>query len=659
MIANPYLDHSWQTGVTERDNREIWEWAQDGELPPVYAVSGKLDIDTAPMIKQPLRDLKNPIVRHVVCMSGVQCLKTLLGELWLLWLVENDPGPTQWLQPTDQEAEEHAEERFTPLIEAFPRINRFYTPNRHHRKKNFIRFVHMYLRMEGAESKSNVQRKSIKNQMRSEVWQKEYWIPGRLKEADSRLTQFVHNSKAYTESQPGFDADMQVDDMHATYLTGNQNQWCFPCLSCGKMQPYFWSYVRADNTRAGLRWTQSPATMRETNSTDPNLIFRWSELKASIRYECIYCGHPHADDPITRRRMGAGGEHLAQNGGADAATTSYNWGQLAMPQLSWFETKIGGVKNFLLASAAFKQGNEKPLIDFFMKVAAEPYNPRKHGAFRKPETILISTDPEKEDVLEHGGFQFPHRCMTVDVQAEEFWVLVMAFSKEGHILIVWFGNVPRWQDVEDAQKRFKIPSRNVGIDISHRTTEVIRECCRHGEIYGKADQKLFETWIAFRGSDLPHFRWKNPKKSTPQSPVYEVLPYSWPPEWGDPCKGLNASDPLRKELGGKRCPIVDWSNPTIKDEAQARFRKKAEGVIDLVLRGDWNDEYSRQRDSQTKVMADSKYARAAPWKYVKRHKDDHGNDCYCMGLTLAKMRQWLFAPNAPNSESEIQTEEKC
>lgn len=654
MTPTAYLDQSWQLGFTERDNREIWEWAQDGELPPVYAVSGKLDIDTAPMIKQPLRDLKSAQIRHVVAMCGVQCLKTLLGELWLLWLIENDPGPTQWLQPTDQEAEEHAEERFTPLVEAFPRVARFYTANRHHRQKNFIRFVHMFLRMEGAESKSNVQRKSIKNQMRSEVWQKEYWIPGRLKEADSRLTQFVHNSKAYTESQPGFDADMQVDDMHAAYLTGNQNQWCYHCLSCGKIQPYHWSAFRADGTRAGLRWTQSAATMRETNSTDPNLIFRWEALRQTIRHECLYCGHPHYDDPLTRRRMAANGDHVPQNPEASVETTSYNWGQLAMPQLSWFETKIGGVKNFIIASAAFKAGNEKPLIDFFMKVAAEPYNPRKHGSYRKPDTIILESDPETDAPLEYAGVIFPHRAMLVDVQADCFWVLVMAFAPQGHILIVHFQSVPRKEDVEEIQARFKVPDRNVGVDISHKKTEVIRWCCRRGSFVQRGHQKVWEGWIAFKGSDMPDFPIDDPDSPDRKNPRKIRAPYAWPPNYHDPCLGLTLSDPIRKELGGRRCVEVTWSNPTIKDEAQARLRNKAENVRDFVMRGDWNEEYARQRDSQRKVIADSKYARAALWKYVKKHNDDHGNDDYCMGLTMAKMRAWQRGETV---ESETPTEE--
>ena len=86
----------------------------------------------------------------------------------------------------------------------------------------------------------------------------------------------------------------------------------------------------------------------------------------------------------------------------------------------------------------------------------------------------------------------------------------------------------------------------------------------------------------------------------------------------------------------------------------ARLRQKAESVRDYVRRDDndpikWNEEYARQRDSQKKVMADAKYARASAWKYVKKHPDDHANDCYCMGLTLAKMRRWLLGATSESA----------
>src|SRR5436190_5808794 len=121
-----YLSKVWEDYFTPPDTREIWEWLlEEGELPSAYA--SQLDVDEAPMIKEPWRALKKPMVRNVIDMCAVQCLKTLIGEGWLLWLVENDPGPTQWLQPDDQEALEHCDERFMPLIEKYPIVHRYFT----------------------------------------------------------------------------------------------------------------------------------------------------------------------------------------------------------------------------------------------------------------------------------------------------------------------------------------------------------------------------------------------------------------------------------------------------------------------------------------------------------------------------------------------------
>src|ERR1051325_996644 len=115
------LSELWQQSFGEYDVREIWQWAaEEGELPNIYAVTGRLDVATCPMIKGPLEALRRKTVRHVIAMCGVQCLKTLIGELWLCWSIVNDPGPAQWLQRTDEEAKEHSRERFSKLLNSFP-----------------------------------------------------------------------------------------------------------------------------------------------------------------------------------------------------------------------------------------------------------------------------------------------------------------------------------------------------------------------------------------------------------------------------------------------------------------------------------------------------------------------------------------------------------
>lgn len=617
---NPRLAEFWPTVVTPPDSREIYEWAaEEGVLPSAYAKSGAFDYSIAPMVKDVFHALKDPSVRDVVNMTGVQCLKTLIGELWLLWCVVENSGPTQWLQPTDQEAKEHAQERFLPLIEGFPAVHKFFTDNRHDKTTCFLKFQHMTMRMEGCGT-GNLQRKSIKNQMRSEVWQADKWKRGRLNEASSRMTQFVHNSKSYTESQPGYVEDMEVDDMHTAYLSGDQNRWQFQCLSCRKYQPFIWSHVREDGTRAGMRWETSERTRRESGE------WRWGELVQTVRYECIHCGHAHGDDPLTRRRMTVDGKHVPQNPDAPSTVKSFNWGQLAMPNLSWFETRIGGVKNFLIANEQAKRGHEKPLIEFFQKVVGEPYDPDKHLYSQRLQTVELVSN--KEGSFEFQGVTFTRRMMAMDVQADHVWALVEAFSDKGDSVVLEAAKLFTWEEAAEMQERHKVDSVDVSVDVSHRRSEVITECVRHGKEVEHQGRPYWVCWTALQGDDTDGFTCKYKGKRV-------TLPYSWPPTEGDPLLGLGKRHPRWKEFGeGKSrrtCAVMKWSNPTVKDVVLRRRDGKATGIIDVAVPGEWNKEYSRQMHSQKKVPAEGTRQK---WKWV-RFRDDHLFDCKCMNIVRA------------------------
>ncbi len=631
------LNSAWANALTPADGREIWEWiAEEGEFPTVYAMPGRLDISTCPMIRGPLRALKNPIVRKVTCMCGVQCLKTLVGEMWLLWSIPNSPGPSQWLHPDDQEALEHAKERFIPLIENYPTVHRYFTENRHDQSTGFIRFKHMFLRMEGALGKGNLQRKSIMNQMRSEVWQKDKWIPGRLKEAEGRQMQFVHNSKAYTESQPGWDAAYNIDDMHPEYLAGSQTETHFRCLGCGKLQPFLWTHRRADGTEAAMRWDETPRTRRESGE------WRWGELIQTIRYECIYCGNRHHDQPLERRRITATLEDVPQNPDADPAHESYNWGQLAMPNLNWFETKIGGVKNYLIAHEQARRGYDQPLMDFWMKVVGHPYNPAKHAAVAAMETIEVDATSKPGEPLVFDGVTFSHLLGAIDVQEDWFRLVIEAFSATGDQITLWMSTEYSWDDVATQLEKFKVPEANVSVDVSHRGHEVKLECCKHGYwARAKGGPLRWRCWKALRGSDQDAFIWT--KRINPQKVQKIQLPYTWPPEVGDPAVHMKPSDPRRADLRGKTCEVITWSNPTIKDIAINRRDGKAMGVKVLVSSGPWNDQFNLEMHSQKKVLAPGRWG-GGKWKWQK-FRDDHSLDCRCMNLVRA-FQLGLIAPRA-------------
>lgn len=636
------LDRLLHLRLTPPDTREIWEWVeQEGELPNVYAVPGKLDLSPVPWIKDVFRALKSRRVRQVTVMAAVQCLKTLIGELWLVWLIKNDPGPTQWVQRDDTEADEHSDERFNHLLRCFPVVEALMPrgDERGKRKKSSIIFPHMWLRVEGA-GLNNADRKSVRNQMCSELHDADKWPPGRLKAFASRLTQYIHNSKRYIESQPGMDHRLKIDDMHEAYLAGTQNLLHVGCLKCGFYQPMRWSVIRADGSRAGIRFDVNERTRRKTNSNDPNEVWNWQEVRNSVRWECEKCGEVHRDDDRTRLLLSRSGRFSPQAENTDGTHESFSWNQFVFPNLNWFETQIGGVKNFLIAHAAAKQGIETPLREFFQKVAAEPYDPDRFAHMTKMQTVEIVSQPEAKELVV-DGVTFKHRVMGVDVQAASFWVLVMIFSDRGDELALWGGELYTWEDVEEKRKEFHVEHEDVCVDQSHRGFEVIWECCKHGAVKAdpKTGRKKWLCWKAFVGSDQKHFIYRTASGKSIQ------LPYSWPWQTGRPELGLSRNDPRLKEMAGKTCHIIHWSNPTIKDAVIARLGGQAQGVKVLTMRGEWNDEYSRQCHSQRKVFDTGKFG-VGKWKWAK-FRDDHLLDCRCMATTRAIQKKLIAGGAVP------------
>jgi hypothetical protein len=640
------LDALWKRNFPPADTREIWEWAHDeGELPDgIFAVPGRFDIGMAPFAKDVFRALKNPLVRTVTSFASVQSLKTLIGEIWLLWLVCNDAGPTQWVHPDDQEAKEHAKERFLPLLRAFPAVQSHFSEDRHDRTTSAIFFRHMWMRFEGALNRGNAQRKSVKNQMCSEVWQGDKWKPGTLQEFASRLTRFSANSKRYIETQPGFTADMKQDDAHAAYLAGTQNVWHVACLGCGKFQPMHWSLVRPDGSRAGMRWEKSARTQRETNATDPNEVWRWTELRQTVRWECEFCGHAHADEPLTRRRLLEGGKFVSQNPEASPEHQSFTWNQLIMADLNWFETQSGGVKNWLLANADARQGYDKSQREFIQKVLAQPYDPRKFAHFTKLATVELGEQQTEAPEIEVEGIKFVHRIAAVDVQAASFWVLVEAWSANGDSLSLWAGELFTWEDVAAKLKEFAVPDESVMVDWSHRGAEVVHECAKHGHWWsGTAGGRAMKKWLcwkAMRGADQMEFQCAHREAGRVRR---VVLPYTWPPKELDPANGLSLKDPRRGQFIGKTVALFRWSNPVIKDIEQARRTGKAPAIRNLTARGDWNDELARQLSSGRKEFERGK------WRWLS-FRDDHLRDCKCMVIVRA-LQLHLFA-NSPAPPSQ-------
>lgn len=609
-------------GWPPSESRPLWQWAHDEvDLPPCYAVPGQFNVDRVPFICGPADALTAPSVRVVVCQSSVQSLKTLLGELWLLHSIVNNPGPTQWLQNTDEEAKEHAEERFQALVDGCDSARRMLTANRWDRKTSSIVFKHMFLRMEGSENIKNLQRKSIKNQMCSEVWQ---WPAGRLSEAEARLTQFTYNSKRYIESQAG----IAGDDMDLAFRSGDQNVWHIACESCGHLQPMRWSAMRQDGTRAGMIWDDGA---RRADGT-----WNLTKLQPTIRYECVRCGHGHIDDIRTRMLLNSTGRYVQLNPDAPSHIKSFSWNQLTVENLSWFRQ----VQRWLEAREQAHIGNEVPMREFMQKVLAEPYDPAKANNVEKQPTVAID--------LSGGDAQWPgekYRFLTVDVQEDHFWALVTGWTQGGDSIVWWFGKLASWSEVSAMQDQWKIPARCVFVDSAWRTREVYAECVQRGSEEVVDGHKRWVSWRALKGDERHEFiafisRGPNRGKRIGR-------PYGWPPSKGDPMLGAH----VQSEMRGVMCPLISWSNPSIKDIAAARRDGKAKGCK-VMIHEQVDASFTQHMFSERRTRVFDKVGRERHrWERIGK-RPNHGWDCMCMAIVAACLARVIGGADHPHAEED-------
>jgi len=577
------------------DQRPLWEWAHDYiDLRAGYAVAGKFDIQTCLWLKEPMQALLDPSVRNVTSMSGVQCLKTLLGEMWVCWVMVEAPGPLQWLQRTNMEANQHAKERALELIHACDPLKNLMTGRRGDEQNNFIKFQNGgYIRMEGAEEKGNLQRKSIRYQMCSEAWQ---WEEGRLGEAAARLTQFSHNSKRYVEGQAGH----AEDDMTLHYLKGTQEVLHTKCQKCREPMPLKWSIIREDGSRAGMVWE---------HKKDASGNVDIARAQETVRYECPKCGEPHIDDPLTRRRLMNDCFYISENPNASETHRSFRYNQLISPTIPWVEK----IDQWLFARREFRKGNELPQIEFLQKVCAEPDDPMGRVAHLQTVSYTPGDGWQKE----------LYRFLTVDVQQDCFWFVIRAWAEDGDSRLIDCGQETTWNDIESKADEHGVYWPNVGIDSGFATMTVYQQIVNRSRIinHPKLGKKVRVMWRAMKGNDrLDGFTHYVTLSNGAKQPVKKPF-----------CTGEQKGDPNSGKIGqgrGLKAPLVNWSNPLIKDIfVNLRDGNGASWEAFDNVSDDWKQQMHSERREEL---------RGGKYRYEQIGKrPNHLLDCECMNIVFA------------------------
>jgi hypothetical protein len=610
VASDSTISDAWAAAFAPKDRRPIYEWAADNvTLPPVLTRSGRFDVSTSRHFIAPFEAIADDRVREVNVCAPPRSGKTLLADISIPWFVDIAGASVLFVIQTEEMAKSHAELRTMPLLKSVPNIAGMMPVDRHKERNTEILFTNGLPLILCGPSISNLQNRGFRVVISDETWILAEKYPGRLEEAKSRLGDFLReeNSKLLCISQGG----KAGDDWHTQFNSGTFHGWEVACLGCGQyFEPRF-SGQRADGSRWGILYEQ------EKDDADRTNLARALE---TIRFACPHCAHVHLDTPATKGAWNLSGRYRTDPAESQKKK-SFHWGNVI--DFPWTEL----VEKWLAARAAARLGAEVPTIQFMQKQLAEFYDPAKGGAVENLPTVTVT-------VAEADSGKFwasqDHIFLSVDKQLGHFWALAEAWSKSGESMVLWADRLETWQQVAEKQAEFKVPDQCVLVDCGNWQSEVWAECARHGH----ADKSgKWRCWWAMRGTASPAFTTQRKNKKTGKiEPVR--LPYSWPADKGDPCFGLAADDPRRKELAGKTCPVVSWSNPTIKDICGSRRDAMMKGRLAFVGQG-VSDHFSRHLFAEAK-RPNAKDPGRYSWEVIGK-RPNHLWDCYCMSAVAASM----------------------
>lgn len=422
------------------------------------------------MMRDVMAAIVNPRIRTVSIVASIQSSKTLAPELTLAYIIANMPGPALWLDTTDVNAKNESESRLQPLFENCKPVKNLFPFDRNKKRNAAIFFRNgMPLWILGANNKRNLQSRSIRWLFGDETW---LWAPGRMAEAEARVSAFGRLGKCVFFSQAG----TAGDDTDIKFRSSDCRKWSFECPHCGKVQAFKWE---------NLHW--DPAA-KDADSGKWN----FHRVRESTVLTCEECGHVFPDSPGTRARLNASARFVPQNENALAGVVGFHWNALAV--MSWGQL----AEMFLRAKEEARAGITDNLKAFYQKRLAEPWKEGEHDFVSE---VLTETsdyefgfdDWENEGVIDAaarrlvparewtGSPDAPRlRFLTVDVQEGYFYFVIRSWSAEGASRLINCGMAQTFPELDALRERWRIQNRFVFVDGSYQTQRVAEWCAQTG-----------------------------------------------------------------------------------------------------------------------------------------------------------------------------------
>jgi phage terminase large subunit GpA-like protein len=550
------------------------EWSS-GRVVIQDGLTPKFQIENAPWQREPLDVLANADAKEVVFLAPIGTGKTTFMEAGLAYIFSEDPGPTLIVGQTDDDLKDWAETRMDFMIRNTPETALLMPHDRHKKRKMQILSAAMSLFLTGANL-SGLQSKSMRRVFCDEAWQ---YKPGMLNEARGRLHD-RWNRQMFLMSQAG----VKNDDLDKAWEKTDRREFCFPCPTCGTIQPWKWCNVVGYDDESQDDLTRAQSARMKCDNADCDWI---------------------CEDNAQQRRALAESASYVPTAVAMPGRVGFHYNVLCNWRLPLWEI----VLLWLEAKAAMRVGNLDPLRQFIQKRLAEPWEEdltdNRTELVGDGYTLAEYSDGKLiEDECVINGTRM--RFLTIDCQGDHFWYVIRAWRANGESMKIAFGRIEGLYEAEQIAEKYKISPKMVFVDSGFGGKDFVYSACARRD------------WTALKGSAIESFPWKR------KDGKIVMRPYQ---RFG---KAI--------ALDGTSCRFANWSSDRIKDIVFAYRTGKGPA---WMLPDDVSPEYIKQIDSERKEEVINAKTRQSQYIWKKFRKDNHAWDCEAMQIVAAMIMKLI------------------
>lgn len=459
-----------------------------------------------PWVVEPLEFMDRVRGGIFLLKASIQSFKSGAAQLFAARQLALEPGRMLWYSKTGEAINQFADEKWNPLLDNCPPVQRILFDNPHKRTRLSLSLPFGHFQMLSSGPIMSRNSKSARDITCDEPWEYE---PGHLTEIQGRYSDFEQCFRLILPTS-GPDAGSEVDEI---WKDSDQRTWHVCCPSCGKPFHYIFKSMHEPDRRGGLRFDRSEAVFL------PDGRINSAALAATVRYECPHCTADLTYSPSlqsTLNRPANGARHIPLNLSPKPKVHAWTWNALC--HMDW--NNLAEMR--LRAEIALSRGDETKIEDFIRKREARAYDIREFvhattadaakGDYAlypyEPSGVLVPGTPAP--VAPYPDCLF--RTLKIDVQQDHYWWSVRAWWRDCTSKLVAYGKAVSQSELRDIQHFYGVKDHGGEIVLDPETDQYTmpRGCGVYldGNYNPSQVRRLAAAyhWCVLRGEDCKDFR---------------------------------------------------------------------------------------------------------------------------------------------------------